>query len=151
MSWDTVLGGIDAVLQSRAGRAEKAVRTAELLRQAGGYRWVGLYEVTDREIAVLGWSGPGAPAYPGFPATQGLSGVAVAAKRTVLVNDVTTDPRYLPTSAGTLAEIIVPVVGPGAGGVVGTLDVESPERDAFTEADRQALERCAAAVTGLFA
>jgi L-methionine (R)-S-oxide reductase len=151
MSWDTVLGGIDAVLQSRAGRVEKAVRIAELLRQAGGYRWVGLYEVTGREIAVLGWSGPGAPAYPRFPATQGLSGVAVAAKRTVLVNDVTTDPRYLPTSAGTLAEIIVPVVGPGAGGVVGTLDVESPERDAFTEADRQALERCAAAVTGLFA
>jgi L-methionine (R)-S-oxide reductase len=151
MSWDTVLGGIDAVLQSRAGRVEKAVRIAELLRQAGGYRWVGLYEVTGREIAVLGWSGPGAPAYPRFPATQGLSGVAVAAKRTVLVNDVTTDPRYLPTSAGTLAEIIVPVVDPGAGGVVGTLDVESPERDAFTEADRQALERCAAAVTGLFA
>jgi L-methionine (R)-S-oxide reductase len=151
MSWDTVLRGIDAVLRSDAGRLEKAVRTAELLRQAGGYRWVGLYEVTGQEIAVLGWSGPRAPAYPRFPVTQGLSGVAVAAKRTVLVNDVTTDPRYLTTSAGTLAEIIVPVVDPGAGAVVGTLDVESPERDAFTEADRQALERCAAAVTGLFA
>jgi L-methionine (R)-S-oxide reductase len=151
MSWDTVLGGIDAVLQSDAGRSEKAVRIAELIRQAGGYRWVGLYEVTDREIEVLGWSGPGAPAYPRFPATQGLSGAAVAAKRTVVVNDVTTDPRYLTTSAGTLAEIIVPVVDPGGGAVVGTLDVESPERDAFTEADRQPLERCAAAITGLFA
>jgi hypothetical protein len=30
----------------------KAVRSAELIRQAGGYRWVGLHEVTDREIAV---------------------------------------------------------------------------------------------------
>jgi L-methionine (R)-S-oxide reductase len=151
MSWDTVLRGIDAVLQSDAGRSEKAVRIAELIRQAGGYRWVGLYEVTDREIAVLGWSGPGAPAYPRFPATQGLSGAAVAAKRTVVVNDVTTDPRYLTTSADTLAEIIVPVVDPVGGAVVGTLDVESPERDAFTDADRQALERCAAAITGLFA
>jgi putative methionine-R-sulfoxide reductase with GAF domain len=126
MSWDTIGRGIDAVLQSNAGRFEKAVRTAELIRQAGGYRWVGLYEVKDREIVVLGWSGPGAPGHPRFPATRGLSGVAVVAKRTVLVNDVTTDPRYLTTSAGTLAEIIVPLVDPAGSAVVGTLDVEVP-------------------------
>jgi putative methionine-R-sulfoxide reductase with GAF domain len=93
MSWDTVGRGIDAVLQSHAGRSGKAVRTAELLRRAGGYRWVGLYEVTDREIAVLGWSGPGARAYPRFPVTQGLSGAAVAAKRTVLSMVRTQTPR----------------------------------------------------------
>jgi putative methionine-R-sulfoxide reductase with GAF domain len=34
--------------------------------------------------------------------------------------------------------------------VVGTLDVESGERDAFTDADRQALECVAAASRGLF-
>jgi L-methionine (R)-S-oxide reductase len=151
MSWNTVGRGINAVLQRDAGRSGKAVRIAELIRQAGGYRWLGLYEVTGQEIAVLGWSGPGAPVYPRFPVTQGLSGAAVAARRTVLVNDVATDPRYLTAFAGTLAEIIVPVVDPGGGAVVGTLDVEGAERDAFTEADRQALERCAAAITGLFA
>jgi hypothetical protein len=43
------------------------------------------------------------------------------------------------------------VVDPGAGVVVGTLDVESGERDAFTDADRHALERIAAASRGLFA
>jgi putative methionine-R-sulfoxide reductase with GAF domain len=53
--------------------------------------------------------------------------------------------------AGTLSEAIVPVVDPGTGVVVGTLDVESGERDAFTDADRQALERVAAASRGLFA
>jgi hypothetical protein len=36
------------------------------------------------------------------------------------------------------------VLDPGTGAVVGTLDVESAERDAFTDADRQALERVAA-------
>jgi putative methionine-R-sulfoxide reductase with GAF domain len=36
------------------------------------------------------------------------------------------------------------------GAVVGTLDVESAERDAFTDADRQALEGCADALRGLF-
>ena len=151
MDWPTVLRGIDDVLAADQGRTEKAVQIAELVRQAGSYRWVGLYEVTDREIAVMGWSGPGAPAYPRFPVTKGLSGAAVAARRAVVVNDVTADPRYLTAFAGTLSEAIVPVVDPGTGVVVGTLDVESGERDAFTNADRQALERVAAASRGLFA
>jgi L-methionine (R)-S-oxide reductase len=151
MDWPAVLRGIDDVLASEEERAEKAVRIAELVRQAGGYRWVGLYEVTEREIAAIGWSGPGAPAHPRFPVTQGLSGAAVTTGRAVVVNDVTADPRYLTAFSSTLSEAIVPVVDPGTGAVVGTLDVESGERDAFTDADHQALERVAAACSGLFA
>jgi L-methionine (R)-S-oxide reductase len=151
MDWPTVLGGIEVVLAGDQGRAEKAIRIAELVRQAGGYRWVGLYEVTGQEIAVIGWSGPGAPAHPRFPVTQGLSGAAVAARRAVVVNDVTADPRYLTAFSSTLSEAIVPVVDPGTGVVVGTLDMESGVRDAFTDADRQALERIATVSRGLFA
>jgi GAF domain-containing protein len=151
MHWSTVLRRIDDLLGSDEGRTEKAVQIAELVRRAGSYRWVGLYEVTDQEIAAIGWSGPGAPAYPRFPVTQGLSGAAMAAKRAVVVNDVTTDPRYLTAFTSTLSEAIVPVLDPATGAVVGTLDVESGERDAFTDADRQALEQVAAACGGLFA
>ena len=151
MDWPTVLRGIHDVLTSDQGRAEKAVQIAELVRQAGSYRWVGLYKVTDQEIAVVGWSGLGAPTYPRFPVTNGLSGAAVAARRAVVVNDVTADPRYLTAFASTLSEAVVPVMDPGTGVVVGTLDVESGERDAFADADRQALERVAAASSGLFA
>jgi L-methionine (R)-S-oxide reductase len=151
MDWSTVLRRIDDVLGSGKGHGEKAVQIAELVRQAGSYRWVGLYKVTEQEIAVIGWSGPGAPAYPRFPVTQGLSGAAVAARRAVVVNDVTADPRYLTTFASTLSEAVVPMLDPGTGAVVGTLDVESAERDAFTDADREALVRVAAASSGLFA
>jgi hypothetical protein len=74
MDWATVLRGIEDALASDLGRAEKAVQIAELVRQAGSYRWVGRYAVTDQEITAIGWSGPGAPAHPHFPVTQGLSG-----------------------------------------------------------------------------
>ena len=151
MDWSTVLRRIEDVLGSDKGRSEKAVQIAELVRQAGSYHWVGLYELTEQQIVAIGWSGPGAPAHPRFPVTQGLSGAAVAARRAVVVNDVTADPRYLTAFASTLSEAIVPVLDPGTGAVVGTLDVESGERDAFTDADRQALERVAAASSGLFA
>jgi L-methionine (R)-S-oxide reductase len=151
MDWTTVLRGIDDVLGGGKGRAEQAIQIAELIRQGGSYRWVGLYTVTQREIASIGWSGgAGAPAHPRFPVTQGLSGAAVATGRAVVVNDVTADPRFLTAFASKLSEAIVPVVDPGTGMVVGTLDVESAERDAFTDAGHQTLERCAAALTGLF-
>ena len=42
MDWPTVQRGIDDVLRSDKGPADKAVQIAELVRQAGGYRWVGL-------------------------------------------------------------------------------------------------------------
>ena len=151
MDLPMVLGGIDDVLGSGMGRAEQAIQIAELIRRGGSYCWVGLYAVSQREIAAIGWSGPGAPANPRFPVTEGLSGAAVATGRAVVVNDVTADPRYLTAFASTLSEAIVPVVDPATGMVVGTLDVESAQRDTFTDADRQALERCAAALTGLFA
>jgi L-methionine (R)-S-oxide reductase len=151
MNWSMVLRGIDEVLASNLSPTDKAVRVAALIRETGRYRWVGLYAVADQEITVIGWSGPGAPAHPRFPVSQGLSGTAVATKRAVVVNDVTTDPRYLTAFASTVSEAIIPVLNPDTGTVVATLDVESGERDAFTDADRQALERCAAALSGLVA
>jgi L-methionine (R)-S-oxide reductase len=106
---------------------------------------VGLYEVTEEEIVNLAFEGLGVPAHPRFPVTQGLSGAAVAAGETVVVGEVSKDPRYLTAFGSTRSEIIVPIVDRSGGKVVGTIDVESEKVDAFTEEDLSALERCAAA------
>ena len=145
-----LLAEISRILERNNGREEKAARVAEAIRRAGGYRWVGIYEVMEDEIANVAFDGPGAPVYPRFPITQGLSGAAVASGETVFAGDVAEDPRYLTAFGSTRSEIIVPVVEGAKRKVVGTLDVESEEKDAFSEADRSALERCAVAVAGLF-
>jgi L-methionine (R)-S-oxide reductase len=106
--------------------------------------------VAEGEIANLAFNGPGAPAYPRFPVTQGLSGSAVASGETVVAGDVREDPRYLTAFGSTRSEIIVPVLDRAPRKVVGTIDVESEEVDAFSEEDRAALERCATAVAALF-
>ena len=137
-------------LRSNDAREAKAVRIAETIRSAGDYRWVGIYEVSGEEIAVIGWSGPEEPAYPRFPITQGLSGTAVTSGEAVVVGDVSTDPRYLTAFGSTRSEIIVPVIEPATRKVVGTIDVESEHKNAFTDADRATLERCATAIAGLF-
>jgi L-methionine (R)-S-oxide reductase len=145
-----LLDEVCRVLEGGGDRERKAAGIASAIRRAGDYRWAGLYEVTEEEIANLAFDVSGAPVHPRFPATQGLSGSAVASGETVVVGDVREDPRYLTAFGSTRSEIIVPVVDRAGRKVVGTIDVESEQVDAFSEEDRAALERCAVALAELF-
>ena len=127
----------------------EVIRIAEAIRKAGDYRWVGIYAVGPEEISVIGWSGPAPPPHPRFPKNRGLCGAAAASGRTVVVEDVTKDPRYLKTLDGTRSEVVVPVKR-GDGDVVGLIDVESDREDAFTPLDLRLLEGYASVVAGLW-
>ena len=146
----SLLGEVFRALDGDGNRERKAADMARAIRRAGTYRWLGLYEVTEDEIINLAFDGPGAPTHPRFPVIQGLSSSAVASGKTVVVGDVSKDPRYLTAFGSTRSEIIVPVLDPTGRKVVGTIDVESDRVDAFSEEDRAALERCAAVVAGIF-
>jgi putative methionine-R-sulfoxide reductase with GAF domain len=150
MNPDVLVREIAEILGGTADRAAKASHAAEAIRRAGGYRWVGIYDVTDQLVLNLAWSGPGPPAYPVFPVTQGLTGTAIMTRATVLVGDVTADERYLEALGDTRSEIILPVLDPRDGRVIGTLDVESQRRAAFGPADQRALEGTAVALPPLW-
>jgi putative methionine-R-sulfoxide reductase with GAF domain len=129
-------------------RQQRGARVAAAIRGFGGYRWVGIYDVGADEIAVVAWDGPGPPAHPRFPRTEGLCGAAAAGAAAVVIGDVTADPRYLTTHRTTRSEIVVPVFRDDV--VVGLIDVESERLDAFGERDQQLLERCAAVIEPLW-
>ena len=93
-------------------------------------------------VTNIAWSGPGAPAYPTFPVTKGLTSRAIAQKRTVNVGDVASDPGYLTALDSTRSEMIVPVLD-AAGAVIGTIDVESERLNAFDPDAQASLEECA--------
>jgi len=119
---------------------------------SGGYRWVGLYDV-DRAAGTVTnvvWSGPGAPEYPTFSITKGLTGAAISARKTVNVGDVAADPRYLAAFGTTRSEIIVPVFDGAGENVVGTIDIESDEPNAFSEDVQALLEDCASVTRPLW-
>ncbi len=88
-------------------------RAAAAIRRFAGYRWVGIHDGGNDEIASLGWDGPAAPVYPRFPRTEGLCGMAVATGEVVIVGDVAADPRYLTTHSTTRSEIVVPILRDG--------------------------------------
>lgn len=125
---------------------------AEVLRSSGNYRWVGLYDV-DRAagtVTNIVWSGPGAPEYPKFPITKGLTGAAISSRKTVNVGDVAADPRYLTAFGTTRSEIIVPVFDGAGESVVGTIDVESDKPNAFSEDVQALLDGCASVIRPLW-
>ena len=137
-----MLATLQRLVHSTDSREQKARLAAETIRQSGGYRWVGVYDVNDTEIAVIGWSGPSAPSYPRFPRNQGLNGAAVARGEPIVVQDVRRDSRYLTTLGDTMAEMIMPVCGED-GVIVGTIDVESASINAFSDRDQELLRQCA--------
>ena len=138
------------ILTSDQERTEKAKRVAEQIRLAGNYKWVGLYDVKEKEIKIISFSGRGEPAFTSFPKDKGLNGRAVAKKQTVIVNDTEKDEDYLLTFTNTKSEIIVPVFDNSGERIVGTIDAEGEEKNAFARKDADFLEQCAAAIQPLW-
>lgn len=133
---------LQSLAEGEGNRTAKAQRAIDLIRSLGPYRWAGLYDVFESEIAVVAWSGPQAPTYPRFPVAKGLNGACVSSRKPVVVQDVVGDPRYLTTIGGTRGEMIQPVFGK-SGVVVGTIDVESDRVNAFSSRDENLLRVCA--------
>lgn len=115
-------------------------KVAEMIRAARDYRWVGIYKIVKDDFVILTGSGDEPPAYPRFPTAQGLCGAVLESGKPIVVGDVRKDPRYLPTFHTTRSEIIVPMRNDHHQ-IVGMLDAESDEVNAFGEDDRQFLER----------
>jgi L-methionine (R)-S-oxide reductase len=138
------------ILEQDRKRQEKAKLVADKIRTAGKYAWVGLYDVKDKEISIISFSGRSEPAFTAFPKEKGLNGRAVMEKKTVIVNDTAKDEDYLLTFTNTRSEIIVPVFGPDGQEIVGTIDAESETKNAFSEKDAAFLEECAKAVQPLW-
>jgi GAF domain-containing protein len=144
-----VYADLRAILNDRLDRSTKARALAEALRDARGYHWVGLYDVTPTEIRVIAWTGAVSPAFPNFPRSRGLNGAAVSSGQPLIVQDVARDPRWLTTFSTSRAEAIFPVTLHGA--IVGTIDVESDRVGAFTRADEDFFRGAAVVLQRLWA
>lgn len=121
--------------------------TRELRRSVPHYTWVGVYAVEGDTLVLRSWSGPAATRHTRIPIGEGVCGLAARISETVVVPDVSKDPRYLECFPSTKAEIVVPIVRGER--VVGEIDIDSDEPDPFSGDDRAFLEGLAANVAQL--
>jgi GAF domain-containing protein len=114
------------------------------------YNWVGFYMLEkegDHDVLVLGpFKGTMTP-HTRIPLNQGICGAAASTGKTIVVDDVNADSRYLACSLETKSEIVVPVFVRGK--IAGELDIDSHFSAAFGPEDRKLCEH-AAALLGKF-
>ena len=128
-----------------SGSQKKAILdllVRELRRGFPTYNWVGVYAVEGEDLVLKAWSGPRPTQHVRIPMGAGICGLAARTQETVVVEDVSKDPRYIECFAETRAEVVVPIVRDGV--ALGEIDIDSEELDAFGPEDVDFLERIAA-------
>lgn len=97
--------------------------------------WAGFYLMDSGSLLL----GPfqGKPACIRIEVGKGVCGTAVRENRTVRVDDVHVFPGHIACDAASASEIVVPIHSGGR--VVGVLDIDSPEKGRFDEADEAGL------------
>lgn len=111
------------------------------------YNWVGFYMLQAGAeppmLALASFVGAMTP-HTRIPLNQGICGAAASSGKTIVVDDVSKDPRYLACSLETKSEIVVPIFVKGE--VAGELDIDSHFAAAFNGEDQKLVQYCAEVV-----
>jgi len=138
---------IRAVLDGPLDRDDKLRLTVSILSEsAPHFTWTGIYLIDGETLVLHNQVGSPTP-HDRIPVGRGICGLAARERRTVVVPDVGSDPRYLACSLSTRSEIVVPIMRDAM--VLGEIDVDSDRPDAFGEADQALLEVVAGLVARL--
>jgi GAF domain-containing protein len=129
---------LEGTLGSSTGRQAREMMAKFLNSSIPTYSWVGIYAVDGKDLVLDAWAGPAATEHTRIPIGKGVCGFAAKAGRTEIVSDVSKDPRYLECFLSTRSEIVVPISNQA--GVVGEIDIDSDQLDAFSSVDREFLE-----------
>jgi L-methionine (R)-S-oxide reductase len=136
-----------AISSTNTGSLMKGI-VALLHEKLTRYNWVGFYMLEkdgDHDVLVLGpFKGTMTP-HTRIPLHQGICGAAASTGKTIVVDDVNSDSRYLACSLETKSEIVVPVFAHKK--VVGELDIDSHFQAAFGPDDRKLCEHAASLVS----
>ena len=133
-------------LSSEARSADQLMENISLLlnKKMLKYNWVGFYMLeagASPPALVLGRYQGAMTVHTRIGLNEGICGAAASSGKTVVVDDVKKDPRYLACSLETKSEIVVPIFVHGK--VAGELDIDSHFLAAFGDEDRELVEYCA--------
>ncbi|MTH33315.1 GAF domain-containing protein [Paracoccus limosus] len=108
------------------------------------FDWTGFYRVTEPDTLKIGpyQGGHGCLV---IPLSRGVCGAAARTRETQLVPDVDAFPGHIACASSTRSELVIPVIG-AADRLIGVLDIDSNQPDAFTQEDadrlREILDEC---------
>ncbi len=142
-----LLGAADALTADEPDAVANMANVAALLWEfLPDLNWAGFYRLGPDKAGnatelVLG-PFMGRPACIRIPLGSGVCGAAAAEAATRLVGDVHAFPGHIACDAASLSELVVPVLRDGR--VIAVIDLDSPTKARFTEADAAGIEALAA-------
>lgn len=131
----------DALAKESDAQRAMDITVQTLPKHLPSYTWTGIYLLDSNELVLGPYVGKPSP-HTRIPLGRGICGAAAAEEKTIIVDDVNADSRYLACSIETKSEIVVPIMLNGE--VLGELDIDSDRPAAFNEKDQQLLEAIAA-------
>ena len=141
----TLLPQIRALMEGETDAIANLANVAAALKEQFGWLWVGFYLVKDGELVVGPFQGP--VACTRIRKGRGVCGTSWAEERTLIVPDVEAFPGHIACSSLSRSEIVVPIRAGST--IVGVLDVDSAELNAFDEVDQQNLEEVVKIIPGV--
>ena len=115
-----------------------ATVSCELFHSDDRFDWVGFYRVTEPDLLKIG-------PYQGghgcliIPFSRGVCGAAARLREIQLVPDVNAFEGHIACASSTRSEVVLPVFNV-EGGLIGVLDIDSDQLNAFTVDDSRQLE-----------
>lgn len=113
-----------------------ATLACEIHHSDDRFDWTGFYRVVAPELLKIGpyQGGHGCLV---IPFAKGVCGAAARKGETQLVSDVEAFPGHIACSSATRSELVIPVFA--RRGLIGVLDIDSNQADAFDSGDAKAL------------
>ncbi|SEM92123.1 GAF domain-containing protein [Halomonas caseinilytica] len=134
----TLLGRqLDALLDTPDWLTNSAQTCALLMQEIPALNWAGFYLQRQPNMLHLG-PFQGKPACHPIPFDKGVCGATARTRQTQRIDDVHAIADHIACDSASQAELVVPVVVDDR--LWGVLDLDSPERNRFSEADQAGIE-----------
>ena len=104
------------------------------------FNWTGFYMLREDTLHAGPYIGPKTE-HVQIDLNSGICGAAASQMKTIIVDDVRSDPRFLACSLSTRSEIVVPLIDGET--CLGEIDIDSDHPNNFTGADKKMLEEIA--------
>ncbi|MDZ7853070.1 MAG: GAF domain-containing protein [Halomonas sp.] len=132
---------LEALLDTRDWLTNSAQTCAFLMQELPDLNWAGFYLQRQPKMLSLG-PFQGKPACHPIPFTKGVCGAAARTCETQRVADVHAVADHIACDADSRAELVVPIVANDR--LWGVLDLDSPIKERFSDADQAGIEQLVA-------
>lgn len=127
-----------SLLEGETDNVANLANFCALLHEAFSWWWTGFYRISGEQLVLGPFQGP--VACTRIKKGRGVCGTAWEKQTTIVVKNVEEFPGHIACSAASRSEIVVPVRN-AEGTLWGVLDIDSEHLAAFSDVDRQWLER----------